>query len=180
LARHELTQEQWTALMRANPSAHQGPSYPQAARMPVEQVSWEDAQTFLRKLNDRVPGAAFRLPAEAEWEYAARAGGESGEAFDLSAPRPVEQGTPNRLGFFDLAGNVREWCSSSLASYPSDAEISEPTHTPALRVLRGAAFSEPPGWYHPAARHGERPTRRLACNGLRLARSIPPLDKANR
>ena len=174
LARHELTQDEWRAIRGSNPSAHQGENFPHTGRWPVERVSWEDAQVLVGALNDRVAGGGFRLPTEAEWEYAARAGGESGEAFGLPAPRPVEQGKPNRQGLFDLAGNVREWCSSRLVPYPYSA--SDGRETPAesgLRVLRGGAFIEPPGWYDPAARHGERPNRRLIWNGLRLARSIP-------
>ncbi len=174
LARHELTQDEWMALVGSNPSAHQGTKFVQAGRMPVEQVPWEDAQALVRKLNDRVDGGGFRLPTEAEWEYAARAGGESGEAFNLAAPRVVEQGTPNRLGFFDLAGNVREWCSSRLAEYPySAADGREAADGPGLRVLRGGVYSEPPAWFDPAGRHGDRPNRRLGWNGLRLARSVP-------
>jgi len=174
LARHELTQDEWRAIRGSNPSAHQGTNFPHAGRWPVEQVSWEDAQALVRALNDRTAGGGFRLPTEAEWEYAARVGGESGEAFSLAAPRPVEQGKPNRLGLFDLAGNVREWCSSRLVPYPySVGDGREATSESGLRVLRGGAFIEPPGWYEPVARHGERPDRRLIWNGLRLARSIP-------
>jgi formylglycine-generating enzyme required for sulfatase activity len=174
LARHELTQGEWVAILGSNPSAHQGTNFPDSGRCPVEQVSWEDAQTLVHALNDRVDGGGFRLPTEAEWEYAARAGGESDEAFSLAAPRAVEQGKANRLGLFDLAGNVREWCSSLFAPYPYRAgDGREAIGASGLRVLRGGAYVEPPGWYGPAVRHAERPNRRLTWNGLRLARSIP-------
>jgi formylglycine-generating enzyme required for sulfatase activity len=174
LARHELTQNEWKALMGANPSAHRGKDFSAGGRVPVEQVSWDDAQALVRKLNERVAGGGLRLPTEAEWEFAARAGGESNEAFDLAAPRVVEQGQPNRLGLFDVAGNVREWCSSRMESFPySAADGREGAGGPGLRVLRGGAYSEPPDWYDPAGRHSERPTRRLPGNGLRLARTIP-------
>lgn len=174
LARHELTRDEWRAILGSHSSAHQGTNSPHTGRWPVEQVSWEDAQALARTLNDRVAGGGFRLPTEAEWEYAARAGGESDEAFGLAAPRPVEQGKPNRLGLFDLAGNVREWCSSRFAPYPySASDGRESAAVSGLRVLRGGAFIEPAAWYDPAARHGERPNRRLISNGLRLARSIP-------
>jgi formylglycine-generating enzyme required for sulfatase activity len=86
----------------------------------------------------------------------------------------VEQGKPNRLGLFDLAGNVREWCSSRFAPYPyRTGDGREAIAESGLRVLRGGAYVEPSGWYEPAARHGERPNRRMIWNGLRLARSIP-------
>jgi formylglycine-generating enzyme required for sulfatase activity len=174
LARHELTQDEWTALLSTNPSAHQGTNFTQTGRWPVERVSWEDAQRLVQALNQRVAGGGFRLPEEPEWEFAARAGGETGEAFGLATPAPVEQGKPNRFGLFDMAGNVREWCSSIYAPYPLvAASCPEPKKDAILRVLRGGAFVEPTEWYDPAMRHSERPGRRSIWNGLRLARSIP-------
>jgi hypothetical protein len=76
LGKFEVTQAEWKVLMGSNPSAHQGKDFANPDRMPVEQVSWEDAQSFVRKLNERVAGGGFRLPTEAEWEFSAR-GGES-------------------------------------------------------------------------------------------------------
>jgi len=77
LSKFELTQGQWKGLMGTNPSYYQGKKFADADRMPVEQVSWDDCQALLRAVNGRVPGGGFRLPTEAEWEYAARAGSDA-------------------------------------------------------------------------------------------------------
>ena len=74
LGKFEMTQGQWKALMSTNPSFYQGEKFPQADTLPVEQVSWEDCQKMLAEINKKAPGGGFRLPTEAEWEYAARAG----------------------------------------------------------------------------------------------------------
>jgi formylglycine-generating enzyme required for sulfatase activity len=135
LGEYEVTQAQWKALMGTNPSAHQGQGFLNADPMPVEHVSWNDAQALIRKLNEQVQGGGFRLPTEAEWEYAARAGSSgsfqakglersawyrensarslaTGDAFqqvDAFAPRPVGAKEPNKWGFYDMQGNVWEW-----------------------------------------------------------------------
>lgn len=174
LGQYELTQAEWKSLMGSNPSEHQGPKYPEADRMPVEQISWEDCQSLLRKLNEEVPGAGFRLPTEAEWEYAARAGGGTEEGAQWSGPRPVGKGQPNQLGIFDLEENVWEWSSSLYRPYPYVASDGrEDTGAPGLRVLRGGGYVEWAAWLDSGVRHSERPNRRLGSNGMRLARSIP-------
>ncbi len=154
LARRAVTQAEWKALMGSNPSARQGEKYPNADSLPVERVSWNDAQAFVRKLNARVPGGGFRLPTEAEWEYAARAAG--------------------RLGLINLPGSGWEWCSSLDRPYPYDAtDGREDPNAAGMRVLRGGSEEDSPLWSGVAARHGERPDRRLRANGLRIARSLP-------
>jgi len=174
LGQYELTQAEWKSLMGSNPSAHQGTEYPDADRMPVEQISWEDCQALLRKLNEAVPGAGFRLPTEAEWEYAARAGKGTWEAAPWAAPRPVGKEQPNPLGLFDLLGNVWEWSSSLYRPYPYVASDGrEELSAPGLRVLRGGGYVEWAAWLDPGARHSERTNRRLRWNGMRLARSVP-------
>jgi len=88
LGRYEVTQAEWNSVMGDNPSAHQGEDYADAGRMPVERVSWNDCQEFLQRLNKRVPGGGFRLPTEAEWEYACRAGsGRLGESVPSNGVR---------------------------------------------------------------------------------------------
>jgi formylglycine-generating enzyme required for sulfatase activity len=175
LAVTELTQAQWTALMGQNPSLYQGSKYPEAARSPVENVSWSDCQTAIARINQLIPGGGFRLPTEAEWEFAAREGGEStGDAFNRKGPRPVSSGRPNRFGIFDLRGNVWEWCSSLYHPYPYAAQDGrETSEAKGLRVLRGGGFADGATWFDASTRFGERPDRRLGTNGLRLARSVP-------
>ena len=115
----EVTQELWQAVMRKNPSKFKGP------RLPVEQVSWRDCQTFVRRLN-ALTGKKFRLPTEAEWEYAAR-GGQKSQGYMYAGSNTlgdvawhdggIKGGThevatksPNELGIYDMSGNVYEWC----------------------------------------------------------------------
>lgn len=198
LAKFEVTQAQWKVLMGTNPSRHT--ALPNAERMPVEQVSWDDCQSYIRKLNERVPGGSFRLPTEAEWEYAARAGSsvplqhdellrlawfrentasasEAGKEFltiEAYSPRPVGSKQPNPWGAYDMLGNVWEWCSSASRPYPFDeGDGRESASAPELRILRGGGFADSADFLDPALRHAERRDRRYRWNGLRLARSVP-------
>ena len=183
LGKYEVTRAEWKALMGADPSAQKSPT--DADRLPVEQVSWEDAQAFVGKLNQRVAGGGFRLPTEAEWEYAARAGGPADAStlervawfnapVQTSGPRPVGSGQPDKLGLFDMQGNVWEWCSSLYMPYPYDSSDGRESSSAAgLRVLRGGGFADTADLLDPAARHAERPQRRLRWNGLRIARGVP-------
>ena len=143
----EVTQELWEAVMGSNPSNFSG------NQLPVECVSWNDCQTFITKLN-QLTGANFRLPTEAEWEFAARGGNKSlgykyagGNSIgdvawydnnSSSNTHAVAQKQPNELGLYDMSGNVYEWCQDWYGSYGSAAQTN-PTGpaSGAYRVLRG-------------------------------------------
>ena len=146
----EVTQELWQAVMDENPSFFSG------NRRPVEQVSWIECQKFVQLLNEET-GLQFRLPTEAEWEYAARGGNKSkgykysGDkklgrvAWEKSNSRAsthdVATKAPNELGLYDMSGNVLEWCRDGFASYDS-APQTNPTGPASASscVLRGGSF----------------------------------------
>jgi formylglycine-generating enzyme required for sulfatase activity len=157
------------------------------AKNPVEQVSWEDCQAFIKKLNDLVSGGGFRLPTEAEWEYACRAGTETaysngdsesglGEVawYDGNSGKtmhPVGQKKPNAWGLYNMHGNVREWCADDKREYTSGpaTDPSGPSSGSA-RVLRGGSWRNNAVDCRSANRAGRTPSDR-ACNlGFRLAR----------
>lgn len=185
----EVTQGQWETIMGANPSFHRNASG--AARLPVENVSWRDCQEFLARLNRRVPGGGFRLPTEAEWEFAARGAQKEtlaamawyrdnsqlkpGNRSDFSdlAPRAAATRAPNSRGFFDMQGNVWEWCSTLFRPFlynPADGR--EDARADGLRILKGGSYADSAYALDPALRHSERPDRRFRWNGLRLARTV--------
>jgi formylglycine-generating enzyme required for sulfatase activity len=192
LGQYEVTQEQWLRLMASNPSFHQS-GFPDHSELPVENVSWLDCQEFLARLNRQVPGAGFRLPTEAEWEYAARRGGttipleevaryrdnsriKAGGKGDPSefAPARVGSKRASNLGLCDMQGNVWEWCSSLFWPYPYDrADGREDPHRDGLRVLRGGAYLDGAELLAVGLRHADRPQQRFRWNGLRLARTVP-------
>ena len=140
MAKYPVTQAQWLTIMPENPSAFKGDP------RPVEQISWIDAQVFIRKLSDlsKGEGHIYRLPAEAEWEYAARskgrkeqyAGGDQAEFLawidknSKAKTHPVGEKQPNGCGLFDMCGNVWEWCEDT-----DDAEGK-------TRVLKGASWAD--------------------------------------
>ena len=178
LGKTEITQQQWEALGAENPSPVKG------ANLPVHNISWADAQAWIAKLNQKTNGA-FRLPTEAEWERAAQpadgplegqawyrantaAGGTEGfKESNAYSPKPVATKTPNQLGFYDMQGNIAEWCQSILKPFPyTEAEGTKDD----LRVVRGGAYADSPEYLNPAFRHSERPTRRNPWLGFRLAR----------
>ena len=131
IGKYEVTQAQWQAVMGSNPSTIKGDDHP------VETISKEEAQDFLAKLTARNDGYRYRLPTEAEWEYAARAGASPPVSLDEVAwyaansddqTHPVGQKKPNAWGLYDMLGNVREWVSDQYAmNFYSNSPLADPT-----------------------------------------------------
>jgi formylglycine-generating enzyme required for sulfatase activity len=180
LGKYEVTQAQWQQVMEGNPSYFSG-----CNECPVEQVSWDDIQIFLRKLNAQT-GKAYRLPTEAEWEYAARGGNKSagykyagsntledvawyaGKA--SSKTHAVGGKQPNELGLYDMSGNVWEWCQDWKGAYTSASQTnpSGPA-SGAYRVYRGGGWPNTAKHCRVAYREGSTPTLRYLIVGFRLA-----------
>jgi formylglycine-generating enzyme required for sulfatase activity len=148
IAETEVTQAQWKAVMGGNPSGFKG-----CDDCPVDQVSWNDAQEFITRLNARAGSPRYRLPTEAEWEYAARGGANSrgyqyAGSNDISEvawyddnsgseTHPVKGKKPNDLGVYDMSGNVWEWCSDWYGNY-SAASQTNPQGPSRRRRPRGS------------------------------------------
>ena len=176
----EVTQALWQAVMGSNPSWFTGDS-----QLPVENVSWNDCQTFIQTLNE-LTGQSFRLPTEAEWEFAARGGistlgykyASSNTVGDVawykdnssSKTHPVATKSPNELGLYDMSGNVWEWCQDWYGSYSSSAQT-DPVgpSSGSSRVPRGGSWFINAGGCRVAARNGYTPSIRSSDLGLRLA-----------
>jgi formylglycine-generating enzyme required for sulfatase activity len=159
----EVTQELWEAVMGSNPSKFKG------AKRPVEQVRWNDCQEFIEKLN-KATGKTFRLPTEAEWEYAAR-GGNKSKGYKYSGSNDIESvawydknsyykgesspdyGThevatkrPNELGLYDMSGNVYEWCNDWKGDYSSASQTNpKGPGSGQYRVIRGGGWNDGAG-----------------------------------
>ena len=150
IGKYEVTQAQWQAVMGNNPSKYKG------SNLPVENVCWKDVQEFISKLN-ALTGKKYRLPTEAEWEYAARGGRKSlgykysggaylvdvgwykGNSFDKT--HKVGYKIPNELGIHDMTGNVSEWCSDWWGSFNSGKQTNpQGALSGTCRVLRGGNY----------------------------------------
>jgi len=176
-----VTQALWEAVMGSNPSDFKGPE------RPVEMVSWDDSQQLCAQLEALVPGIALRLPSEAEWEYACRAGttgptyaGAGKQALDRIAwwsgnsegqTHPVREKQPNAWGLHGMLGNVWEWCSDRHGPYSSEsaADPSGPVQG-VPRVFRGGGWFCDAGFVRAAYRGAYHPVYRLDDLGFRLAR----------
>jgi formylglycine-generating enzyme required for sulfatase activity len=182
LGKYKVTQAQWEAVMDTNPSFFTG-----NPNRPVESVSWVKVQEFIKRLNKREGWEVCRLPTEAEWEYAARAGttteryeddvdaiawysGNSG--YETHA---VGQKRPNAWGVYDMLGNVMEWCYDGKRTYTADTVVDPigPTDAGAYRVIRGSSWLNPALNVRAAFRGWFDPGHRGADLGFRCASSGP-------
>jgi len=180
IGKYPVTQKQWKMIMEDNPSSFKNDE------APVENVSWNDVQVFIERLNAATDGN-YRLPTEAEWEYAAR-GGSKGKNYKYSgsntinevawyyenssnSTHPVGGKLPNELGLYDMSGNVWEWCNDW---YNLDYYAISPQNDPqgpatgAYRVLRGGAWLNPADACRVAYRNNENPDSRRNGVGFRL------------
>ena len=176
----EVTQALWKAVMGSNPSEFIGDD------LPVECVSWNDCQTFISKLN-ALTGKNFRLPTEAEWEFAARGGNQSRHTQFSGSSRiddvawyedsgnkthPVKTKQPNELGIYDMTGNVNEWCQDWYGDYSRHAQTN-PTgaRSGSCRVFRGGCWYDTPRYCCSSIRGYDMPVYRYNFLGLRLVLS---------
>ena len=179
----EVTQALWEAVMGYVPYGNQGPDYP------VGNVSWYDAQAFIRQLN-ALTGRKFRLPTEAEWEYAARGGqkthgyayagspypqGVAQYGYDDMRTRPVARYSPNELGLYDMSGNAWEWCQDRRGPYtsiaqrdPTGLELLPENETLELRIMRGGSVATTPDKCRVSTRNEFDASRFRTTIGFRL------------
>jgi len=185
IGKYEVTQEQWYTVMGNNPSVNKG------RLLPVEHISSDDAQQFITKLNQKT-GQKYRLPSEAEWEYAARAGTTTEWShgndeskmqnyawYDVNSggkTQAVGQKLPNAFGLFDMQGNVWEWTQDcwheNYADAPTDGSPWKNACADARKVRRGGSWSSRPSNLRSAYRLVSDSYFRVDGNGFRLARDL--------
>jgi formylglycine-generating enzyme required for sulfatase activity len=179
ISRYPVTQEEWIGLMGNQPSYFQGQD-----NLPVERISWMEARQFIAKLNSLVFGG-YRLPTEAEWEYAAR-GGRLSKGFKYSggnevdevgwihrnsdrSTHPVGLKKPNELGLYDMSGNVMEWCQDWFSHYPIHPRLNPSgPKSGQWRVMRGGCFCMHQENARVSARSMEEPDSASDLIGFRL------------
>jgi len=191
LGKYPVTQEQWSAVMGKNPASFKGQTHP------VENVSWDDAQEFINRLNVNEKHKRYRLPAEVEWELAVRGGRDTPFFFLKDSPdwekaaddldgyawfgnnaggttHPVGQKKPNPYGLHDMYGNVWEWMQDWYTEMPADREIRDylGTAQDSLHVLRGGCWVCKVGLFRSGNRNHGLANKRNSHIGFRLASSI--------
>ncbi len=209
MGKYEVTQAQWLQVMGDNPSFFtENTTGKSSFAYPVENVSWDDTQEFIKKLNETHPlplpggenqdisppgrgkGWVFRLPSEAEWEYACRAGTQTAYYFSNDADRlseyawyqenadgethPIGERTPNAWGVYDMHGNVWEWCADAwndtYIGHPTDGGARTADDNETRRVTRGGALNNLPWFLRCADRHWDWRDNRNFARGVRLVR----------
>jgi formylglycine-generating enzyme required for sulfatase activity len=180
IGRYLVMQSEWEALMGDNPGDFHGDP-----DLPVETVSWEDAMSFVARLNS-LTDVGYRLPTEAEWEFAA-CGGCFSKGFRFSGcddpdevtwtignsvgrPHPFGRLKPNELGLHDMSGNIWEWCLDPWRDYVADPGLEDhPRPYAAFRVSRGVSWLVHPMFYCVSVRSGDMKNLRSHVSGFRLA-----------
>jgi formylglycine-generating enzyme required for sulfatase activity len=187
IGKYEVTQKQWRAVMGASTSLSNPSYFKNCDECPVEQLSWNDIQEFIKKLNQKT-GKKYRLPTEAEWEYAARGGNQS-KSYKFagsnnmdevgwyssnsgSKTHPVGGRKANELGLYDMSGNVMEWCSDWYGSYSSNAQTNpQGPSSGSGRVLRGGGWFIDAQYCRLSLRIVDTPDSRYYNRGFRLVLS---------
>jgi formylglycine-generating enzyme required for sulfatase activity len=187
MGRYEVTQQEWRQFMGANPSANKACG----ARCPVDRISWHDAQAFVKKLSEHT-GKQYRLPSEAEWEYAARAGGRATWSFGNDerelklhawfngnsggAVHPVGLKQANPFGLHDMHGNVWEWVEDSFhgnySNINSDGRPMQTIGSTDARILRGGSWYNNPRDLRVSKRNPNAADEGYVFFGLRVVRSL--------
>lgn len=180
IGKFEVTQRLWVAVMGDNPASVRGDD------LPVESVSWNDVQTFIETLN-KLTGRKYRLPTEAEWEYAAKGGAKSAGYvyiggndagsetwnFSNSGNRPHQVGLlkPNELGIYDMGGNVQEWVQDWYGHYPAKAQTNPKgaKKSDIGKIIRGGSYADLPEYNRPGCRFVSNPNFKSPTIGFRLA-----------
>lgn len=181
MGKFEVTQKEWNVIMGTNPSENKG-----CDNCPVEKVSWQDTQQFISKLNS-LTESKYRLPTEAEWEYAAR-GGATRQGLKYSGSNildevawfisnsgrkthPVGGKKANSLGLYDMSGNVWEWCSDYYGSFSGSAQINpKGPNIGSYRMLRGGSWIQDASYSRSANRNKTIPTYTGNDVGFRIVR----------
>ena len=189
ISKYEVTQKEWKEIMANNPSKFKGEN------LPVERVSWNDIQEYLKKLNKKT-GGNYRLPTEAEWEFAAR-GGNKSRGYKYSGSDDIDDvawydknsydkgsnhsdyGThsvgskkSNELGIYDMSGNVWEWCNDWYGNYANGSVTnSKGPSSGSSRVERGGSWYNYAGYSTVASRDGDKPSQRYDIIGFRVLRT---------
>ncbi len=195
---YEVTQAQYEKVMGAKPSYFQGDKINgSSSNHPVERVSWKEAVEFCKKLSDlpeeKAAGRVYRLPTEAEWEYACRAGSKTAYSFgegskllgdyswfgdNCNTTHPVGEKKANAWGLYDMHGNVWEWCSDWYGDYPKGA-VSDPVgpREGSYRLFRGGSWRDVAALCRSADRSRRYPLDRLNDYGFRVALSSSGIPK---